>query len=89
MVPAKRFVVKSDPTGHITQSVKIADFYPQQACEATDSTVWVLGYEMTYRYDPNCRDVSDEEKNVLRHYSSRRVCSGVSFRLARSLNRET
>jgi len=66
---SQRFVVKSDPTGHITQSVKTADFYPQQACEATDSTVWVLGYETLSRYDPNYRDVSDEEKNVLRHYS--------------------
>jgi hypothetical protein len=66
---SQRFIVKSDAGGRVVQSVKIADFYPQQACEATDSTVWVLGYETTYRYDPNYRDVSDEERNVLRHYS--------------------
>jgi hypothetical protein len=65
----QRFIVKSDSTGRVVQSVMIADFYPQQACEATDSTVWVLGYETLYRYDPNYRDVSDEERNVLRHYS--------------------
>jgi hypothetical protein len=66
---SQRFIVKSDPTGRVVQSVKIADFYTRQVCEATDSTVWVLGYETTYRYDPNYRDVSDEERNVLRHYS--------------------
>jgi hypothetical protein len=63
------FIVKSEPNGRITQSVRIADFYPQQVCEATDTTVWVLGYEPTYRYDANYRDVPDEERNVLRHYS--------------------
>jgi hypothetical protein len=66
---SQRFIVKSDATGRVVQSVRIGDFYPHQACEATDSTVWVLGYETTYRYDPNYRDVSDEERNVLRHYS--------------------
>jgi hypothetical protein len=66
---SQRFIVKSDASGRVVQSVKIADFYPHQACEATDSTVWVLGYEPMYRYDPNYRDVSDEERNVLRHYS--------------------
>ncbi len=66
---SQRFIVKSDASGRVVQSVKIDDFYPQQACEAMDSTVWVLGYEAFYRYDPNYRDVSDEERNVLRHYS--------------------
>jgi hypothetical protein len=66
---SQRFIVKSDATGRVVQSLRIPDFYPQQVCEATDSTVWVLGYETTYRYDPNYRDVSDEERNVLRHYS--------------------
>jgi hypothetical protein len=66
---SQRFIVKSDPAGRVVQSVKIADFYPRRVCEATDSTVWVLGYETLYRYDPNYRDVSDEERNVLRHYS--------------------
>ena len=66
---SQRFIVLSDATGRVVQSVRIGDFYPHQACEATDSTVWVLGYETTYRYDPNYRDVSDEERKVLRHYS--------------------
>jgi hypothetical protein len=66
---SQRFIVKSDAAGRVAQSVRIGDFYPNQVCEATDSTVWVLGYETAYRYDPNYRDVSDEEKNVLRHYS--------------------
>jgi hypothetical protein len=66
---SQRFIVKSDAGGRVVESVKIADFYPNQVCEAADSTVWVLGYETTYRYDPNYRDVSDQERNVLRHYS--------------------
>jgi hypothetical protein len=66
---SQRFIVKSDASGRVVESMRIADFYPQQACEATDSTVWVLGYETLSRYDPNYRDVTDEERNVLRHYS--------------------
>jgi hypothetical protein len=66
---SQRFIVKSDPRGRVVQSARIGDFYPHQVCEATDSTVWVLGYEPTSRYDPNYRDVPDEERNVLRHYS--------------------
>jgi hypothetical protein len=66
---SQRYIVKSDPAGRVVQSVRIADFYPRLVCEATDSTVWVVGYETNYRHDPNYRDVSDEEKNVLRHYS--------------------
>jgi len=66
---SQRFIVKSDASGRVVQSVKIADFYPRQVCEATDSTVWVVGYETNYRHDPSYRDVSDEERNVLRHYS--------------------
>ncbi len=31
--------------------------------------MWVLGFETLSRYDTNYRDVSDEERNVLRHYS--------------------
>jgi hypothetical protein len=66
---SQRFIVKSDAAVRVVQSVRIGDFYLHQACEATDGTVWVLGYETTYRYDPSYRDVSDEERNVLRHYS--------------------
>lgn len=67
---SQRFIAKSDPSGRIVQSVRIGgDFYPQQVCEAGDDTVWILGYESTCRYDPDYREVSDDEKNVLRHYS--------------------
>jgi len=66
---SQRFIVKSDASGRVVQSVKIGDFYPKQVCEGTDSTVWVLGFETLSRYDTNYRDVSDEERNVLRHYS--------------------
>lgn len=60
---SQTFVVKSDPTGRVMQSVRTADFYPQQVCEATDSTVWVLGYES------NNHVSAQADKNVLRHYS--------------------
>ena len=73
---SQRFIVKSDASGRVVQSVKIADFYPHQVCEATDSTVWVLGYETNYRYEPNYREVADEEKNLLRHYSFERGLLG-------------
>jgi hypothetical protein len=60
---SQRFIVKSDATGRIVQSVKIGDFYPHQVCEATDATVWVLGYES------NDHIAAEADKNVLRHYS--------------------
>jgi hypothetical protein len=59
----QRFVVKSGPAGQIMQSVGSGDFYPGQVCEATDGTVWVLGFESKYG------DTADTDKNVLRHYS--------------------
>ena len=60
---SQRFIVKSDATGRIVQSVRIGDFYPRQVCEATDGTVWVLGYES------NDHIAAEADKNVLRHYS--------------------
>jgi hypothetical protein len=57
------FIVKSDTTGRTMQSMRTGDFSPQQACEATDGTVWVLGYDFNYR------DSTDGDRNVLRHYS--------------------
>jgi hypothetical protein len=63
---SQRFIVKSDPMGRVTQSVRTADFYPQQVCEATDSTVWVLGY------GSNNHVSAQADKDVLRHYSFER-----------------
>ena len=60
---SQRFIVKSDATGRMVQSVRIGDFYPRQVCEATDGTVWVLGYES------NDHVAAEADKNVLRHYS--------------------
>jgi hypothetical protein len=60
---SQRFVVKSDATGQIMQTVGLGDFYPRQVCEAIDGTVWVLGFESNYG------DTADADKNVLRHYS--------------------
>jgi hypothetical protein len=60
---SQRFIVKSDATGRIVQSVRIGDFYPHQVCEAADGTVWVLGYEL------NDHVAAEADKNVLRHYS--------------------
>jgi hypothetical protein len=60
---SQRFIVKSDPAGRIVQSVRTADFYPHQVCEATDGTVWILGYES------NDHVAAEADKNVLRHYS--------------------
>jgi hypothetical protein len=59
----QRFIVKSEPNGRITQSVRIGAFYPHQVCEATDRTIWVLGYES------NDHVAAEADKNVLRHYS--------------------
>jgi len=59
----QRFIVKSDAMGRIVQSVRIGTFYLRQVCEATDGTVWVLGFES------NDHIAAEADKNVLRHYS--------------------
>ena len=59
----QRFIAKTDLTGRTVQSVHTGQFLPRQVCEATDGTVWTLGYPLDYR------DSADADKNILRHYS--------------------
>ena len=56
------FIAKTDLTGRTIQSLRTGQFSPQQVCEASDGTVWTLGYARDYRDSP------DADKNVLRHY---------------------
>jgi len=56
-------IAKTDLTGHTVQSVHTGRFSPHQVCEATDGTVWTLGYDLDFRDSP------DADKNVLHHYS--------------------
>jgi hypothetical protein len=58
------FIAKNDLTGRTVQSLHTGRFSPHQVCEATDGTVWTLGYILDYRDSPD-----DADKNVLRHYS--------------------
>lgn len=62
----QRFIAKTDLTGGTIQSLRTGQFSPHQVCEATDGTVWTLGYALDYRDSP------DADKNVLRHYSFER-----------------
>jgi hypothetical protein len=57
------FIAKTDLTGRTIQSLRTGQFSPHQVCEASDGTVWTLGYAWDYRDSP------DADKNVLRHYS--------------------
>jgi hypothetical protein len=57
------FIAKTDLTGRTLQSVHTGRFSPHQVCEATDGTVWTLGYDLNFRDSP------EGDKNVLRHYS--------------------
>ena len=57
------FIAKTDLAGRTVQSVHTGRFSPRQVCEATDGTVWTLGYDLDFRDSP------DADKNVLRHYS--------------------
>jgi hypothetical protein len=59
----QRFIAKTDLTGRTVQSVHTGQFLPRQVCEATDGTVWTLGYPLDYH------DSVDADKNILRHYS--------------------
>jgi hypothetical protein len=56
------FIAKTDLTGRTVQSLHTGRFSPHQVCEATDGTVWTLGYDLDFRDSP------DADKNVLRHY---------------------
>ena len=57
------FIAKTDLAGRTVQSVRTSRYIPHQVCEATDGTVWTLGYDLDYH------DSTDADKNVLRHYS--------------------
>jgi hypothetical protein len=57
------FIAKTDLTGRTIQSLRTGRFSPHQVCEASDGTVWTLGYALNYRDSP------DADKNLLRHYS--------------------
>jgi hypothetical protein len=57
------FIAKTDLTGRTIQSLRTGRFSPHQVCEASDGTVWTLGYALDYRDSP------DADKNLLRHYS--------------------
>lgn len=60
----QRFIAKTDLTGRIVQSLHTGRFLPRQVCEATDGTVWTLGYDSDLCDSPN-----DADRNVVRHYS--------------------
>ena len=59
----QRFIAKTDVTGRTVQSIRTESFSACQVCEATDGTVWALGYGF------DSADLQDTDKNVLRHYS--------------------
>jgi hypothetical protein len=60
----QRFIAKTDLIGRTVQSVHTGRFLPRQVCEATDGTVWTLGYDLDL-----CDSPDDADRNVLRHYS--------------------
>ena len=60
----QRFIAKTDLTGRIVQSLHTGRFLPRQVCEATDGTVWTLGYNLDL-----CDSPDDADRNVVRHYS--------------------
>jgi len=60
----QRFIAKTDLTGRTVQSVHTGRFSPRQVCEATDGTLWTLGYDLDI-----CDSPGDADRNVLRHYS--------------------
>ena len=60
----QRFIAKTDLTGRIVQSLHTDRFLPRQVCEATDGTVWTLGYDLDL-----CDSPDDADRNVVRHYS--------------------
>jgi hypothetical protein len=60
----QRFIAKTDRTGRIVQSLHTGRFLPRQVCEATDGTVWTLGYDLDL-----CDSPDNADRNVVRHYS--------------------
>lgn len=57
------FIAKTDVAGRTIQSLRTGQFSLHAVCEASDGTIWTLGYALNYRDSP------DADKNVLRHYS--------------------
>src|SRR6266566_4373687 len=53
----------TDPAGRTVQLVDTGRFTTRRVCEASDGTVWALGYDL------DIHDSPDADKNVLRHYS--------------------
>jgi hypothetical protein len=60
----QRFIAKTDLTGRIVQSLHAGRFLPRQVCEATDGTVWTLGYDLDL-----CDSPDDADRNAVRHYT--------------------
>lgn len=60
----QRFIAKTDAAGRTVQSVHTDRFTTRHVCEATDGTVWTLGYDLDLGDSPD-----DADRNVLRHYS--------------------
>jgi len=58
-----RFIAKTDSAGRTVQLVDTGRFTTRRVCEASDGTVWALGYDL------DIHDSPDADKNVLRHYS--------------------
>jgi hypothetical protein len=64
----EHFIARTDSSGRTTQAVRTHQFLVQQLCEASDGTVWALGYNWD-RSEP-------ADSNVLRHYSFERGLLG-------------
>jgi hypothetical protein len=47
------FIAKTDLTGRTIQWLRTGQFSPHQVCEASDGTVWTLGYARDYRDSPD------------------------------------
>jgi hypothetical protein len=62
------FIAKTDLSGRTVQSVRTGQFILRQVCEATDGTVWALGYDRENR--------ESHDSNVLHHYSFERGLVG-------------
>jgi hypothetical protein len=67
----QRFIAKTDPAGRTMQSVHMGRFTTRHVCEAPDSTIWALGFDM------DIHDSPDADENVLRHYSFEKALLGT------------
>jgi hypothetical protein len=62
----RKFIAKTDSAGRVLQLITMGGpFTPRQVCEASDGTIWTLGYDSEPRESP------DSAKNVLRHYNEK------------------